>query len=401
MKTVPAEEKQKFVDVLQSVHGKGTDVVTRQQIQELVEKHNAPDPTWLWVGTDHKVGNGVYKIPPEFLPKMQQPKPNLAGVKDVGQDGYDNEKIAFDANYTVIVPPEDPLYVPFGNYTDVETITKSGKFFPYWIYGLSGNGKTLSIEQAHARLKKQLILVPITREADEDALLGGLRLWKGDTVPFFGPVTMGALMGVTVCLDETDLGDEKLMCLQTALQNKPFPIKRLGKVITPQLGFNLVATANTKGQGSETGKFIGTNIMNEAMLDRYVNFFDQDYPPADVERTILAKVLESLGHNGPKEVQFIERLISWAQKVRDSFKVNATTEVVTTRRLVHICKSYDMYGKDRKKAIAKCISRFQGHVQTSFLDLYKLIDEDWNKKEDEEKRLKDAVAKGVDPETPF
>lgn len=401
MKPVPTEEKQKFVEVFQSIHGKTAETVTRQQIQELVEKHNAPDPTWLWVGGDYKVGNGVYKIPPEFFPKMQQSKPNLAGVTDVGQDGYDNEKIAFDANYTVIIPPEDPLYVPFGNYTDVETITKSGKFFPYWIYGLSGNGKTLSIEQAHARLKKQLILVPITREADEDALLGGLRLWKGDTVPFFGPVTMGALMGVTVCLDETDLGDEKLMCLQTALQNKPFPIKRLGKVITPQPRFNLVATANTKGQGSETGKFIGTNIMNEAMLDRYVNFFDQDYPPQDVERTILTKVLVSLGHNGPKEVQFIERLITWAQKVRDLFKINGTTEVVTTRRLVHICKSYDMYGKDRKKAIGKCISRFQSHIQTSFLDLYKLIDEDWNKKESEEKRLKEAIERGTDPETPF
>jgi hypothetical protein len=401
MKQVPTDEKQAFVDAFQAIHGAGIEVVTRQQIQELVDKHKAPDPTWLWANGEFKVGNGVYKIPKEFLTKQMAPKVDLSGVKDVGQDGYDNEKIAFDANYTVTVPAEDPLYVPFGNYTDVETITKSGKFFPYWIYGLSGNGKTLSIEQAHARLKKQLIIVPITREADEDALLGGLRLWKGDTVPFFGPVTMGALMGVTVLLDETDLGDEKLMCLQTALQNRPFPIKRLGKVITPQIGFNLVATANTKGQGSETGKFIGTNIMNEAMLDRYVNFFDQEYPPSDVERTILTKVLESLGHNGGKEVQFVERLISWAQKVRDLFKINGTTEVVTTRRLVHICKSYDMYGKDRKKAIERSISRFQGHVQTSFLDLYKLIDEDWNKKESEKKRMKAAVEKGVDPETPF
>ena len=401
MKTVPIDEKQAFVDAFQAIHGAAVETVTRTQIQELVDKYGAPDPTWLWVGSDHKIGKGVYKIPPEFLTKQMAPKPDLNGVRDVGQDGYDNEKITFDANYTVIVPAEDPLYVPFGNYTDVETITKSKKFFPYWIYGLSGNGKTLSIEQAHARLKQQLIIVPITREADEDALLGGLRLWKGDTVPFFGPVTMGALMGVTVLLDETDLGDEKLMCLQTALQNRPFPIKRLGKVITPQPGFNLVATANTKGQGSETGKFIGTNIMNEAMLDRYVNFFDQEYPPSDVERTILTKVLESLGHKGAKETQFIERLISWAQKVRDLFAINGTTEVVTTRRLVHICKSYDMYGKDRKKAIQRSISRFQGHVQTSFLDLYKLIDEDYNKKDSEAEKAARDLAKGVDPETPF
>ena len=406
MKQVPTvEEQQAFVDVFQKVHGAGVELVTRQQIQELVDKHGAPDPTWLWVNGEYKIGRGIYKIPETLLKNNMAPAPklDLNGVRDLqnGHDAYDTEKIPFDLSHAAMIPAEDSLYVPFGNYYDVETIAQSGKFFPYWIYGLSGNGKTLSIEQAHARLKKQLIIVPITREADEDALLGGLRLWKGDTVPFFGPITMGALMGITVLLDETDLGDEKLMCLQTALQNRPFPIKRLGKVITPQPGFNLVATANTKGQGSDSGKFIGTNIMNEAMLDRYVNFFDQDYPPQEVERTILTKVLDSLGHKGPKEAQFVERLISWADKVRTAFNANATTEVITTRRLVHICRSYDMYGKDRKKAIQRSISRFQGHIQTSFLDFYKLIDEDWNKKEAEAKRLEDALKKGIDPETGF
>ena len=378
--------------MFQQVHGKNVDVVTRKQIQELVEKHGAPDPTWLWVNGEYKVGNGVYQIPATFLKKATMPKVDLNGVRDLdnGMDSYNTEKIPFDMSHSAVIPLEDPLYVPFGNYYDVETIAKSGKFFPYWIYGLSGNGKTLSIEQAHARLQKQLIIVPITREADEDALLGGLRLWKGDTVPFFGPITMGALLGVTVLLDETDLGDEKLMCLQTALQNRPFPIKRLGKVITPQLGFNLVATANTKGQGSDSGKFIGTNIMNEAMLDRYVNFFDQDYPPMDVERTILTKVLESLGHISAKENNFVERLISWGTKVRKAFDEQAISEVITTRRLVHICRSYDMYGKDRKKAIQRSVARFQAHVQTALLDYYTLIDEDWNK-----------LQKGIDPETSF
>jgi hypothetical protein len=392
MKQVPTAEKQAFVDMFQQVHGKNVDVVTRKQIQELVEKHGAPDPTWLWVNGEYKVGNGVYQIPATFLKKATMPKVDLNGVRDLdnGMDSYNTEKIPFDMSHSAVIPLEDPLYVPFGNYYDVETIAKSGKFFPYWIYGLSGNGKTLSIEQAHARLQKQLIIVPITREADEDALLGGLRLWKGDTVPFFGPITMGALLGVTVLLDETDLGDEKLMCLQTALQNRPFPIKRLGKVITPQLGFNLVATANTKGQGSDSGKFIGTNIMNEAMLDRYVNFFDQDYPPMDVERTILTKVLESLGHISAKENNFVERLISWGTKVRKAFDEQAISEVITTRRLVHICRSYDMYGKDRKKAIQRSVARFQAHVQTALLDYYTLIDEDWNK-----------LQKGIDPETSF
>jgi MoxR-like ATPase len=405
MKEPPLKEKLAFVEAFQAAHGDRKDTITRTQIQELVAT-GAPDPTWLWVNGKYKVGNGVYKIPEEFLQRQNQmaTKPitaSLHGVADNGSENFDAEKIQFDQNFTVEVPPEDPLYVPFGNYGDVETITKSGKFFPYWIFGLSGNGKTLSIEQAHARLKKKLIMVPVTREADEDALLGGLRLWKGDTVPFFGPVTMAALLGVTCCLDETDLGDEKLMCLQTALQNRPFSIKRLGKVITPQPGFNIVATANTKGQGSDSGKFIGTNIMNEAMLDRYVNFFDQDYPPPDVERKILTKILESLGHKSEKEAQFVERLINWAEKVRMAFASNATSEVITTRRLVHICRSYDMYGKDRKKAIQRSISRFQSTVQSAFLEFYKLIDEDWNKKDADLKRKAEAAAKGLDDESPF
>jgi MoxR-like ATPase len=407
MKETPLAEKLAFVEAFQTAHGDNSDTVTRTQIQELVA-NGAPDPSWLWVNGKYKVGNGIYRIPEEFLQQRKKmaaaARPiiaNMRGIQDNGTNEYDTDKIEFDKNFTVTVPPEDPLYVPFGNYSDVETITKSGKFFPYWIFGLSGNGKTLSIEQAHARLKKNLIIVPITREADEDALLGGLRLSKGDTVPFFGPITMGALMGCTVLLDETDLGDEKLMCLQTALQNRPFPIKRLGKVIVPQPGFNIVATANTKGQGSDSGKFIGTNIMNEAMLDRYVNFFDQDYPPKAVERVILTKVLESLGHKTDKEAQFVERLIDWGEKVRLAFASNATSEVITTRRLVHICRSYDMYGKDRKKAIQRSISRFQATVQTAFLDYYKLIDEDWNKKDSEVKRKADAASKGIDDESPF
>jgi len=398
MKEASEEQKREFVRLFQERHG-DCNTVTRQQILELV-KDGAPDPAWLWVNGEFKVGNGVYKIPSELLPKKTV-KPNLQGIRDLqtGFSNYDTDKIPFDLSIPAMIPDEDPLYVPFGNYYDVETITKSGKFFPYWIYGLSGNGKTLSIEQAHARIKKPLIMVPITREADEDALLGGLRLWKGDTIPFFGPITLGALMGCTVCLDETDLGDEKLMALQTALQNRPFPIKRLGKVIYPQPGFNLCATANTKGQGSDTGKFIGTNVMNEAMLDRYVNFFDQRYPEPKTERQILTRVLTSLGHTN--QGTFIERLIQWAEKIRETFDVGGTTEVITTRRLVHICRSYDMYGKDRKKAIECCISRFQQDVQKSFMDFYKLIDDSWNKKEEDDVRVAEALKNGIDPETDF
>ena len=324
-----------------------------------------------------------------------------SNIEDTGTSDVKLDDIGFDQNYAAVVPYEDPLYVPFGNYFDVETITESGDFFPYWIYGLSGNGKTLSIEQAHARLKKRLILVPITREADEDSLLGGLRMVNGTTVPFFGPVTLGALLGCTVCLDETDLGDEKMMCLQTALQNRPYLIKRLGKVIIPKPGFNICATANTKGQGGGGGKFIGTNIMNEAMLDRYITVFEQDYPGIETERKILHKLLESFKLQTPKEEQFVERLLKWAEKVRETHKADAIADVITTRRLVHVVRAYKMFGRDRKKAIERTIARFGDDTKLAFMDFYKAIDDTLGKKEEEDRRVAEALKKGKDPETGF
>lgn len=323
------------------------------------------------------------------------------GIEDIGKKKFDIGELTFDENCAAVVPFEDPLYVPFGNYSDVATITDSGDFFPYWIYGLSGNGKTLSIEQAHARLKKKLIVVPITREADEDSLLGGLRMINGSTMPFLGPVTIGALLGCTVCLDETDLGDEKLMCLQTALQNRPFLIKRLGKVIIPKQGFNICATANTKGQGSEDGKFIGTNIMNEAMLDRYITVFEQAYPDEETERQIMYKVLDSYQIRTSREEQFVNRLLDWAKKVRETYAAEGISEVITTRRLVHIIRSYKMFGRDRLIAVNRGISRFNTDTKTALLEFYTAIDASSTQKEIEEERVAAAMASGKDPETGF
>lgn len=389
-----------------AAHG-NAETVTRKQIQDLVAA-GAPDPLWLWRGKEYRVGGGVYRIPGEILDYVKAQKAMAAtnlvtmdGVEDLGTTNINTDDIKIDSNYAAFIPWEDPLYVPFGNYFDVETITESGDFFPYWIYGHSGNGKTLSIEQSHARLKKKLVNVPITREADEDSLLGGLRIVDGSTVPFWGPVTLAALIGCTVLLDETDLGDEKLMCLQTPLQNRPFLIKRLGKVIVPKPGFNICATANTKGQGSNDGKYIGTNIMNEAMLDRYITVFEQDYPGADVEKQIMYKLLDSYKMRSGKEEQFVDRLLKWAEKVRVARKEEAVDEVITTRRLVHIVRSYKMFGKDRKKAIERCIARFNVTTKAAFMDYYKAIDENLDTKEKEEQRIAAALQTGEDPETSF
>jgi len=311
------------------------------------------------------------------------------------------EQIQFDTEYAATVPLVDPLYVPFGAYGDIEKITISRKFLPYWIYGLSGNGKTYSIEQAHAKNNRPLINIPITREADEDSLIGGLRLEGGNIVPFFGPITIAAVLGCTANLDEIDLGDEKMMCLQTALQNRPFLIKRLGKMIYPQPGFNITATANTKGKGSEDGQFIGTNVMNEAMLDRFVCTFEQGYPPAEFETQILKRVLASMGHQSLKEETFIESLILWADKIRTTHAAMQTTEVITTRRLVHICRAYDMFSMNQEKALKLCLARFNAEIQTSFQEFYALIDKDSKAREKERKKAAAAMAKGNDPETPF
>jgi hypothetical protein len=403
------DNKRKFLQTMQAVYGE-IDVITKSQITILVEKHGSPDPTWLCNTKKYRLSRGVYKIPTELLNTIrgETMSMNLVNgaahsdaIEDAGNNTFKNEEILFDWNYRVVVPDEDPIFVPFGHFEDVETITKSGEFFPYWIYGHSGIGKTFSIEQSHARLHKQLIMTPITREADEDSLLGGLRLENGNTVPFFGPISMAALMGVTVCLDETDLGDEKLMCLQTSLTGKPFLIKRLGKVVTPKPGFNVCATANTQGKGNTTGKFIGTNPMNDAMLDRYFNFFEQDFPSVAVERKILVKVLGSIGLTSEKEAEFIERLLEWANIVRTNFKQNICDEVISTRRLVHICKSYNMYGKNRMKAIRLSIGRFDQTVQSSFLDVYKCVDADWNAKAEKERYVKASIESGLDPEIPF
>lgn len=413
------ERKIAFLRAVKEVYGDEVNTITREQMTNLKKSHGISDPTWLWQSDTYKVGKGIYRIPDELLTIMRSQPTNGKGtpmaapsliaiddatkeaVQDVGTHNYGINDLKFDDNFAAFVPPEDPLYVPFGNYYDVATITDSGKFFPYWIFGLSGNGKTLSVEQAHAKAKKKLIMCPISREADEDSLLGGLRLLNGNTVPFVGPVTMAAILGVTICLDEIDQGDEKMMCLQTALQNRPFLIKRFGKMIYPQPGFNIVATANTKGQGSDDGKFIGANVMNEAMLDRFVNVFEQDYPGEDVEKQILLKVLLSLNHASMKEEEFVTRLLDWAKASRIAFKDGASQEVITTRRLVGIIRSYDMYGKDRIKAVSKSISRFKDHVQSGLLDTYKLIDADWNKKETEKKRKEAAIKSGIDPETAF
>ena len=269
-----------------------------------------------------------------------------------------------------IIPEKMSNYVPFGHFKDVKNIIKSKMFFPIFVTGLSGNGKTLMIEQVCAQLKRECYRVNITIETDEDALMGGHTLQNGNVIFREGPVIKAMRKGAVLLLDEVDLGSNKLMCLQSVLEGKGYFIKKTGEWVSPKEGFTVLATANTKGQGSDDGKFIGTQIMNEAMLERFAITMQQEYPPVKTERSILKKEMELTGE---VDNEFCEKLVDWADIIRKSFYEGAIDDVVTTRRLVHIVNAFRMFG-DKLKSITMCISRFDEETRNSILDLYSKID---------------------------
>jgi MoxR-like ATPase len=268
------------------------------------------------------------------------------------------------------VPDRNETYVPFGFYNDLRDIIKSRIFYPIYITGLSGNGKTMMIEQVCAALKRELIRVNITKRTDESDLIGSYELVDGNTIRREGPVITAMRRGAVLLLDECDLGTEDILCLQPILEGKPYFDKKTGEVVHPAAGFNVIATANTKGKGSDDGRFIGTNLLNEAFLERFAITVEQEYPPANTERKILEKNFAVLNIT---DTTFIDRLITWAEVIRKSFSDGAVDEVISTRRLVHITKAFSIFN-NRLKAIEMCLNRFDGDTKTAFLDLYTKVD---------------------------
>ena len=264
-----------------------------------------------------------------------------------------------------LVPEIDDTFVKFGPFNDLKKIIQSKLFYPTFITGLSGNGKTFGVEQACASLKRELIRVNITIETDEDDLIGGFRLVDGATVWHNGPVIEALERGAILLLDEIDLASNKILCLQPILEGKGLFLKKIGRFVEPAVGFNVVATANTKGKGSDDGRFIGTNVLNEAFLERFPVTFEQDYPSAAIETKILSNV--------GCDLQFAENLVKWAGVIRKTFFDGGVDEVITTRRLVHIAQAYSIFG-DRLVAITNCVNRFDDDTKQSFLDLYTKVD---------------------------
>ena len=372
-------QKQKFVDSATEMFGIGT-VINKQQVREA--SANAGVPLAGWFMKQYKVAYNQFKLPGESAPTtiVNTPTETESAVVSL---------IASNMERQNLVPSAFEGFVPWGHFKDIKQIVKSGIFYPVFTTGLSGNGKTLMIEQVHAEMGKELIRVNITIETDEDDLLGGFRLVNGETKFVPGPVVEAMERGCTLLLDECDLGSNKLMCLQPVLEGKGVYLKKVNKWITPKDGFNVMATANTKGKGSEDGRFIGTNILNEAFLERFAITIEQPYPAASVEKKI---VLGSMKKYGVVDEDFATNLVTWSEVIRKTFFDGGVDELISTRRLDHIAKSFSIF-KDKQKSIELCVSRFDQDTKESFLDLYSKIDAGVNPLEENtpEETLEDMV----------
>lgn len=370
--------KERFVEAARSLFP-NINIITREEIFTVVKKKKVPFPNWLTQNREYRAGRGKYFL---VLPTSKKSKVTATAAAPANKhlavepsNDSHSEQTAVAALSTVftetLVPVKQAGYVKFGNYSDVKSIIESRKFYPTFITGLSGNGKTMMVEQICAETKREMIRANVTKETDEDDLIGGFRLVNGATIWQNGPVITAMERGAVLLLDEVDLGDIKLMCLQPILEGKPIYIKKINKVVKPTDGFNVIATANTKGRGSDDGRFIGTNVMNEAFLERFSITFEQEYPSANVEEKILRNVMEK---NGTQDNEFCSLLTRWAEAIRTSFFEGAISDLISTRRLVHIVEAYGIFGKNREKAIRLCLNRFDVDTKNSFWEFYSKID---------------------------
>ena len=307
-----------------------------------------------------KVGRGKWnlEVTPEKVEEIERTYEAPAAIPAVEQN---------------LIPIKDDTVVKFGNYSDIKKIIQSRLFYPTFITGLSGNGKTFSVEQACAQLGRELIRVNLTIETDEDDLIGGFRLINGETAWHNGPVIEALQRGAILLLDEIDLASNKILCLQSILEGKGVFLKKIGTYIQPKDGFNVIATANTKGKGSDDGRFIGTNVLNEAFLERFPVTFEQSYPSPAIEQ----KILEGLSLDlGIEDRDFCKRLCDWGDIIRKTFYDGGIEEIISTRRLVHIIRAYSIFN-DKAKAIQVCVNRFDDETKQAFLELYDKVDADF------------------------
>jgi midasin (ATPase involved in ribosome maturation) len=347
-------------------------IVTRDGITQVCNESGAPYPFWLVTKSEFRYDRGRYKVPASGEKivklndadcKVNEPETAMAYQNNTAQVlEFRQPKLVDDSEPAV--PQKWPDYVPFGFFKDMRNIIGSKQFYPVFVTGLSGNGKTLMVEQVCAELNRECIRVNISVETDESDLLGGPTLVNGNVVNRDGPVLIAMKRGAVLLIDEVDRGSNKLMCLQGIMEGKPHYNKKSGEMVYPKSGFNIVATANTKGRGSDEGKYL-SQILDDAFLERFPITVEQDYPDAKTEKKILTPLLD--------DKEFVNNLCQWADIVRQSFEQGATDEIISTRRLVHIAKAYNIF-KDRMKAITLCVNRFDEETKLAFLDLYSKVD---------------------------
>lgn len=371
-----AIDRENLIQTLQS-QDNGTGVFTRKQIIETAKSLGLGFPAWLVNGKPEvKVDRGVYNLTSMFggqvanaqpvAPVTEQPAP-LAVVETQPRELV-QAQLRVDVEN--LVPEKDTTFVPFGFYKDLKKVLSSSMFYPIFISGLSGNGKTTMVEQVCANLKREAIRVNISIETDEDDLIGGNTLVDGNVVYREGPVLTAMKRGAVLILDEVDRGSNKLMCLQAILEGKPYFNKKTGETVTPAPGFNLVATANTKGRGSDDGKFISANILDEAFLERFAITVEQEYPTMATEKKIVLKKMDKVNN---VDEEFATHLVTWSDVIRKTYYEGAIDELISTRRLEHIVNAFAVFG-DKQKAVQLCVNRFDEDTKEAFIDLYAKVD---------------------------
>jgi len=348
--------QKQFVVKIEERFGKAA-TVNREQVTKIAEENEFGFPYWL-TKAPHRIGLGEYKVP------ALAEEVEIAPVAELQAKVLPFQPVQHQFKEDVSIPEVYPDYVPFGFYKDLKNILKSKAFYPVFITGLSGNGKTLMVEQTCADLKRECIRVNISVETDETDLIGGPTLVNGNVVNRDGPVLIAMKRGAVLLIDEVDRGSSKLMCLQGILEGKPYYNKKSGEVIYPKDGFNIVATANTKGRGSDEGKYL-SQILDDAFLERFPITVEQEYPAVSIEKKILTPLID--------DETFIDNLIKWADVIRQTYEEGGVSEIISTRRLVHIAKAYKIFG-EKMKAIELCVARFDEDTKMSFLDLYTKID---------------------------
>ena len=377
------DKQMSFLSAAVTKYGEGA-VLTKENITETAEENGLKFPFWLTdtrrMGSFTKIDKDTYRLPAlnggegaTMADVVETTEVVVDKASEVVVESKNSESTMDMSTYfnpAELIPKKDPLFVPHGHFSDLTKVIQSRKFYPVFETGESGTGKTYMTEQACAKLKREFIRVNITVETDEDDLLGHYALIDGNTVWQDGPVVIAMERGAVLLLDEIDLASNKVMCLQPILEGKGVYLKKVNRMVKPANGFTVVATANTKGKGSEDGRFVFTNILNEAFLERFPITMEVGYPSAQTEKKIVNKVLDSLGVS---DTDFSEKLVNWANAIRKTFYDGGIDEVIATRRLVHISNAFAIF-KDRMKAIEMCVNRFDEDTKTSFLDLYSKID---------------------------